>query len=234
MATTFTPAQLDRFRRDAKKLGRELSITHSEALDRIAARHAYQNWSLLAKHSEPPISGSAPPVEPARGVPTQMPVRRHYLHGDVDECDPAHCYCARCDLFVEPSHFDGPGFHKDGQDCERYLAALARHSAQTNTTKASRRRPDDAPNVLAQRAIAERHAHEAARSPFHCWLEDQRRRDDIVGDLAADILRDKGFPVGLATREEIEARLSRHGSHITRAVRAAWREFSARPPETAA
>lgn len=233
MATTFTPAQLERFRREAKKLSRELSLTHSQALDRIAVRHGYQNWSLLAKHSDASGSGFVPPAKPVRNVPAPEPVQRYYLHGDVDEDDPAHCYCARCDVFVEPSHFDGQGFHKDGGDGERYLASLARHNSLPPLQKASRGRPDDAPNVLAQRATAERDAHEAARSPFHRWLEGQRNRDDIVGDLAGDILRDKSFPVGLATREEVEARLSRHGGHIVRAVRAAWKEFSTHPSATA-
>lgn len=233
MATTFTTTQLERFRREAKKLSRDLSLTHSQALDRIAARHGYQNWSLLAKHSEASGAGSAPPVGPVLSAPTPAPAYRYYLHGDVDEHDPAHCYCARCDVFVEPSHFDGPGFHKDGGDGERYLASLARHNAMPALQKASRGRPDDAPNVLAQRAVAERDAHEAARSPFHRWLEGQRDRDDIVGDLAGDILRDKSFPVGLGTRHEVEAHLSRHGSHIVRAVRAAWKEFSTHRAATA-
>ena len=227
MAMTFTPTQLERFRREAKKLGRELSLSHSQALDRIAVRRGYQNWSLLAKHSEASGSGSALPAGPVRGIPTSVTEQRYYLHGDVDEDDSAHCYCARCDVFVEPGHFDGPGFHMDGRDCERSLASLARHNALTKSQKASRGRPDDASNVFAQRAVAERDAHEAARSPFHRWLEGQRDRDDIVGELAGDILRDESFPVGLATRHEVEARLSRHGGHIVRAVRAAWKEFSA-------
>lgn len=51
MATSFSFSQLERFRREAKKLKRELSITHSEALDRIAAQHGFKNWSLLVRHS---------------------------------------------------------------------------------------------------------------------------------------------------------------------------------------
>lgn len=45
-----SPVQLERLRREAKKLKRELGITHSEALDRIAARYGFANWSQLAKH----------------------------------------------------------------------------------------------------------------------------------------------------------------------------------------
>lgn len=51
MAITFTTAQLNAFRREAKKLKRDLSITYLSALDSIARRHGFANWSLLAKHS---------------------------------------------------------------------------------------------------------------------------------------------------------------------------------------
>lgn len=62
---------------------------------------------------------------------------------------------------------------------------------------------------------------------FHRWLDGQRKRDDIVDELAGDILRDKTFPVGLSTREELDQRLSRHGEHIAQAIDALWAEFAA-------
>lgn len=223
MATSFSPMQLERFRREAKKLSRELSITHSAALDRIAGRHGFQNWSLLAKHSGP---NNAQHLSPASAL--LVPTVRYYLHGDVIEGNPTRCYCVRCDFHVEVSHFEGVGYHADGNDGERYLASLARHNALPPARKALRGRPDDAPNVLATRAITEREAYEASRSPFHRWLEEQRNRNDIVGDLAGDILRDKSFPVGLSTRRQVEDHLSWHGEHIVEAIREAWREFVAR------
>jgi len=227
MATSFSPKQLERFRREAKKLGRDLSITHSDALDRIAARHSFQNWSLLAKHSAAADTPPAPPRVPVSDVTPGAPTERYYLHGDVKVDEPTLCYCVRCDLAVEPSHFDGLGYHGDGGDGERYLASLARHNALPSAGKSARRRPDDAPNVLAARAVAERAAYQASRSAFHRWLDGQRKRDDIVGDLAGDILRDKTFPVGLSTREELEDRLSRHGEHIVQAIDELWAEFAA-------
>lgn len=223
MATSFSPIQLECFRREAKKLGRELSITHSAALDRIAGRHGFQNWSQLAKHSGP---NEAQPLSLASALPVLT--ARYYLHGDVIEDDPTRCYCARCDFHVEVSHFKGVGYHADGNDGERYLASLARHNALPPGRKALRGRSDDAPNVLAARAIAEREAYETSRSLFHRWLEEQRNRNDIVGDLAGDILRDKSFPVGLSTRRQVEDHLSWHGEHIKGAIREAWREFVAR------
>ena len=52
MPTSFPYAQIDRFKRKAKQLCRANSITHSQALDRIAVAHGYSNWSLLMKHSD--------------------------------------------------------------------------------------------------------------------------------------------------------------------------------------
>lgn len=109
MATPFQPAQLDRFRREAKKLFRELSIAYSEALDRIAVTNGFPNWSLLAQHS-----------------------------GEVG---------------IAPS--------------------LQRAAAP---------------------AVVARDAREVEGSPFHRWLDGQRGRNDHIGDLADDILRDAIFP----------------------------------------
>ena len=154
------------------------------------------------------------------------PRRRHYLHGDVSEDDSTQCYCARCDVFIEPTHFGTDTFHKDGADGERYLASLARWQKLPEAQKSDRRRPDNAPNVLALSAVAALEAFEASRSPFHRWLVAQKHRDDPVGDLASDAVRDKKFPVGATARRDLEAYVSRHGDHVVRAVRQAWREFS--------
>lgn len=41
--------QLELLRREAKALRKSQNITHSVALDRLAVRHGYKSWSLLAK-----------------------------------------------------------------------------------------------------------------------------------------------------------------------------------------
>jgi len=51
MANSCTPAQINRFKREAKRFHRASDISHSEALDRIANSNGYSNWSLLMKHS---------------------------------------------------------------------------------------------------------------------------------------------------------------------------------------
>lgn len=226
MTHSFSQAQLERFRREAKTLGRKLSISHSKALDFIAEKQGFKNWSLLVKHSV--SEGQKPVLQPLSARRTEKSdSKRYYLHGDLDVSDPTRCYCARCDYFVELTHFDGPGFHGDGADGARYLRSLDLHNELPSEHKAARMRPDNAPNILAKRAIQERDAYDASRSPFHRWLESQRMRNDPVGDLARDILGDTSFPVNLASLAELENHLGWHGNHIVRAIREAWKDFAA-------
>ena len=225
MAVSFSSSQIDRFKREAKKLVRELSIPHSEALDRIAARQGFKNWSLLVKHSDAaPAIKDASPV-PRKSAPSNQD--RYYLHGDQDEDNPVLFYCARCDVFTEAEHFDDPQQHRGETHGERYLGSLDRWNQRSPESKVNWRRPADAVNLLAGIAMAERDAKEAARAPFHRWLLTQVDRGDPVGDLAVDARRDKTFPTGASNRRELERYLSRHGDHVVRALREAWREFSA-------
>lgn len=49
---SFSAAQIERFKREAKVLRRTSPLSHSEALDRIAEANGFPNWSLLMKHSD--------------------------------------------------------------------------------------------------------------------------------------------------------------------------------------
>lgn len=40
---------IDRLKREAKKMSRSEGITHYEALDKLANRHGFLKWSLLMK-----------------------------------------------------------------------------------------------------------------------------------------------------------------------------------------
>lgn len=51
MTASFSPAQIERFKREAKQLHRTSPLSHSQALDQIANANGYGNWSLLMKHS---------------------------------------------------------------------------------------------------------------------------------------------------------------------------------------
>ena len=63
MTASFTIAQVERFKREAKRLHRDTNISHSQALDQIASANGYSNWSLLAKHSD---AHDAPKAKSAR------------------------------------------------------------------------------------------------------------------------------------------------------------------------
>ncbi|TDM05863.1 MAG: hypothetical protein C4K60_14290 [Ideonella sp. MAG2] len=49
---TFTLAQIERLKREAKQLRRATSLSHTEALNQIASANGFDNWSLLMKHSD--------------------------------------------------------------------------------------------------------------------------------------------------------------------------------------
>lgn len=46
MPTSYSPAQIEHFKREAKSLGRANSLSHSQALDQLATAHGWHNWSL--------------------------------------------------------------------------------------------------------------------------------------------------------------------------------------------
>lgn len=52
MPNSISTAQIERFKREAKQLRRTSTVTHSQALDRIAEANGYDNWSLLMKHND--------------------------------------------------------------------------------------------------------------------------------------------------------------------------------------
>jgi uncharacterized protein YozE (UPF0346 family) len=92
------------------------------------------------------------------------------------------------------------------------------------------RRPATASNLIVAAATAQRAAREASRSAFHCWLEQQLKRNDPVGDLARDVKGDRKFPIAEGSRQETwKAYLERSGAvpEAIRAFREAWREFQA-------
>lgn len=67
MAVSFSSSQIDRFKREAKKLVRELSMPHSDALDRIATQQG-QELVLLVKHSDAATTIKAAPPMPRKSA----------------------------------------------------------------------------------------------------------------------------------------------------------------------
>lgn len=73
MASVITPTQFENLKREAKKQKRAFpSLTHSAALDELAAKHGYANWSLLAKSVGTSVCITTNPTIP-------IPLREHSL-----------------------------------------------------------------------------------------------------------------------------------------------------------
>lgn len=231
MTVSISPAQFEQLKRAAKRLGRQQSIPHSEALDRIAARQGFKNWSLLAKHSgprpsadlaQPPVPPSAPPTPPDE--PTD-PRRRYYLHGDQYEEDPVRYYCAQCDVFFDAAHFSSHGPHTG----ERYLASLERWNKRDERTKYNWRRPEDAHNILEASALKARAEYQALRPAFSDWLLVQRKakRRDEIGFMAIGLLSSRGLPQTPKSLELLRNHYARRGArqYELDALLSAWDEF---------
>ena len=152
--------------------------------------------------------------------------RRHYVHGDQHESEPAQYYCASCDLFVPADHFQA---EHAGETEERFFSSMRAWQRRPARSKISVQRPANAQNLIVAAATAQRAAREASRSGFHRWLQQQVKRNDPIGDLARDVKGDRKFPIADGTRAGIEAYLERRGAvpEAIRAFRAAWREFEA-------
>lgn len=229
MQASPSPALIEQSRRNAKRLAKQADIPLNQAQDQIAQSHGFGNWSQFAK-----AGGKTKPVPAAVAAPAPAPAPtprgpRRYLHGDQDERNPAVYYCAECDFFGEPDHFDRPHRVPHG---ERALNAIERFQRSPSDYTSIGHRPENPTNILQPDIEAEklaRAAREAARSPFHRWIEQQRDRDDPVGDLAYDVMRDKRFPTGVRSLKEAKQYLgSGMGrAHAVKALTAAWREFEA-------
>ncbi|WP_167081411.1 YozE family protein [Massilia aquatica] len=222
-----TSAQIEQLKRAAKKLTRTSTFTHADALDHLALENGFKNWSLLAKYSK--RSTAAPPVPPVPAPPAAATKlsrsRRRHLHGDQAEDDTTKFYCAQCDLFTEAGHFRSQ--HTWDESLQRALDSLNRWERRPSS-ETMPQRPKDAVNMLEQPARAAAAAAEAARGPFHRWLEQQKGKDTIVGDIASDVISDKKFPVGATTYAEVQDYLEHFASSAAmEGLKEAWKKFQA-------
>lgn len=239
MTTHLTAAQVERLRRDAKKLAREKSLPLHEAQRQLASERGFTNWSLMIRASSPASEPQRPSDLPEAAVLARMlnhtsdVMTRFYIHGDAHPDEPDRYFCVRCDCMKPGEHFQAGGEHADQKvNFERFLYSHERWLERRHTNWPNKERPDDAPNLFAEQAYAWRAAYEASRSEFHKWIETQRNRDDAIGDLASDVMRDSTFPVGAATKREVLRHLHRQSIWVIEAVHAAWKAFEdqRRPP----
>ena len=237
MPTQFSAPQIDQLRRNAKRLGRTLSITHSEALDRVAAVHGFRNWSLLSKQSGAGTNTPSPPVRPAASARPQGsddPRRRYYLHGDQYEDDHSRYYCSQCDVFFKADHFASHGQHT-GERCLRAEEHWAKRDAQSKMTW---RRPDTPVNILRGPALAARAQYRSLRPAFSDWLLAQGRRfrngerNDDISFAGASFVTARGLPKTPKSLTQLREHYERRGRHRSSldVLDAAWSEFLALQP----
>ncbi len=227
MQASPSPALIAQVRRNAKRLAKQAAIPLHQAQDQIACTYGFANWSQFAK-------GSGVRALPAK--PLAPTTRRHYLHGDQQESEPHLYYCAECDFFGDAEHFAGRHRVDHG---ERALKAMERFQRAPEDFASGVHRPANGPSILTDAialALAAQHAKEAARSPFHRWMEQQRDREDPIGDLACDVMRDKYFPTGVQSLKEARQHLTNGlaSRQALKALASAWREFDALPGATQA
>ncbi|MBK6868005.1 MAG: hypothetical protein IPG98_08800 [Burkholderiales bacterium] len=221
MQAASSPALIEQSRRNAKRLAKQAGIPLHQAQDQTASQHGFGNWSQFVKRGSRPI---ALPATPAQREPY-----RFYLHGDESEKEPGHYYCAQCDLFMTPDHFDESHRQPHG---EYAFKAIERFKRSPTDYTDHGYRPDNPPNLLTKAIEKVRRAHdarEASRSSFHRWIEQQKDRNDPVGDLAGDVMSDKEFPIRANTLQTMQRYLNRAWASqgAKDALKRAWSEFTA-------
>lgn len=221
----FTFGELNRLRREAKRLKKEKNISHCKALDEIAVAQGWANWPTLAAAAQP---ASESPESREHGLPE---LARYYVHGDQAEDEPAQYYCEFCDRFQASDHFEAA--HGDAA-WRRTLASLEAWRKLPLDTKYGFRRPDAAVNLFqdayelpgAPRPNARLKRMEAS-GHFHAWLSDQEWRPDAVGDFARLVAGDATFPVSSDDIEVIRQHLSSAPAEELNGFEEAWEDFLA-------
>ncbi len=143
---------------------------------------------------------------------------RYYLHGDRSEDDLLRYFCGLCDTFELEKHFDTHGT-KNRERYERSRARLKNlHQPYT--------RPKN-PSTLAEtwpKLTA------PTKSPFYRWLSRQIDRDDLIGDIASDAVRDNSFPSNSQALNRLERHIILKGGRedALTALREAFSEFCAK------
>ncbi len=124
--------------------------------------------------------------------------KRYYVHGDLHESEEYKYFCFICDTFELASHFSQED-HLEKRS-EKYKQSLDIWRNRKISTKTFFR-PNSANNFLADDSAADFRAQKARQCSFYKWLVKNEGRDDIIGDLASDVLHDKTFPVNSKSEE---------------------------------
>lgn len=145
-------------------------------------------------------------------------MQRYYLHGDQSEDTPLLYFCALCDVFAQEDHFTQHGA-KNRERYDRSRARLKNLSSRFTRPKNPISLAESWPKPISPQ-----------KSSFYRWLSKQADRDDPIGDIATDALRDKSFPTNSQTLPRLERHVLLKGGHedALTALREAFAEFRAK------
>lgn len=133
------------------------------------------------------------------------PSTRYYVHGDLHETKPNTYFCVLCDLSAPADHFDDERHVKTRAKMYQYsLETWARRAKAKPSIFYRQANPQ---NIIAELALADIKASEAAKSPFFRWLLRQLKRDDPIGDLAQDVRSDTSFPISSTNLDDLRTHL---------------------------
>lgn len=215
-----------RLRGDAKQLKKEKGITHSRALDEIAAAHGWRNWTALLAAAQP----GAHTQDMKRGP---LEKARYFVHGDEDDATPGQHYCEFCDRFEQRAHFEAAHGDDAGR---RAVASLETWRKLPLHTKRQYRRPNSAPNMFrdlygSSPVVLQTKAVRAPRNEpsgmFHAWLCEQEWRPDNVGEFALLVACDPKFPASSDEVEVIRQHLRSAPTGALNGFEEAWEDFLA-------
>lgn len=178
-----TKAQLEQMSRDAKKLSREESISHTAALDRLAQRRGYKNWSLLAKAANqtqvmPPGADAAP-----RMSTRQRAAKAEWLASQLPTSAIAarlgHKAVRATDYYARPTL--GPGTLND-------MRAVFKHQFENQLMDASRQAATQAglvevPRIRPCPRCGERERIDTWEHPGTCYVQ-----CDVCGHRGPEVL----------------------------------------------
>lgn len=224
-------------------LARMLGITLDEAIDlahvdpeviHSADGVPYYTYFDFSDHASPPLAAKlrhrnmlthreSPSFMDCIGGP-MPPETRVYLHGDEQGGRPEKFYCGLCKKCYPAPHFEA----EHGNDnLETYLQSLRNWRRRPVAEKYERWRPDYAQNLFELSAMRAEYATPATPGEFFKWLQRQKDRNDLIGDLASDARRDVDYPVAAETLDEVLNYLARQtwDPDVLDAVVEAWAEY---------
>ena len=99
MTTTFTSNQIERFKREATAMKKATGLTHAEALDNIANREKFANWSLLMKAAHVDALSQQNPVPQKSSLTYEklLSVCQRY----IEENDSTYTLCRNGSLWID-------------------------------------------------------------------------------------------------------------------------------------